>query len=736
LRRTDDTGRMINVATATITVNPVNDAPFAPDMTIDMVEDGTGQFIISSAASDANFFRINATDIENDALTFQAISVNNATYVLVDNNNELAYYPNQDFNGQDTFQYTVSDGTDESNTGTITVNISAVNDPPQALDITVDSIYEDTAHNFLFEEGMIGENTGGFTGIDVDNNPYSGQTLDFILVSQPSNGNLSIDGSTISIGDLLNDKSSSSELNILYTPNNNFYGTDSFTYKSNDGELDSNNVGTATITFVPVNDAPVTTDISATTYEDTSLLIHFEDGVNIIDIDNEIAQGEVTGSIVSLPANGNLYKWNGDDNTPDTTMLTVGDQLENSAGLIKAWYVPNSNFNGTDTFTYQASDGTDTSEEKTVEINIVSVKTFGGENFELANSVIQTSDGGYLIGGQTESFGDGGYDIYLVKTDASGTEEWSQTFGGENNDVATSVIQALDGGYLLAGSTRSFGNGSSDMYLVKTDANGTEEWFKTFGGTAYDYAYSIFQTSDGGYLIGGQTESFGNGSSDMYLVKTDASGNEEWSKTFGGENNDSAYSVIQTSDGGYLLGGRTESFGNGNNDMYLVKTDANGTEEWFKTFGGTANHYAYSILQTSDGGYLLGGVTNSFGNGEYDMHLVKTDASGTEEWSQTFGGENFELANSVIQTSDGGYLIGGQTESFGNRDSDMYLVKTDANGTEEWSQTYGGGSDDAAYSVIQTSDGGYLLAGSTRSFGSGDSDMYLVKTDSEGNQEW
>ncbi len=385
-----------------------------------------------------------------------------------------------------------------------------------------------------------------------------------------------------------------------------------------------------------------------------------------------------------------------------------------------------------DSFTYQASDGIDTSDQGTITIKIISTKTFGGSNYDFANSVIQTSDGGYLLGGSTRGFGNGGYDIYLVKTDADGNEEWSETFGGTNDDGAYSILQTDDGGYLLGGYTH-FENEQSQMYLVKTDTNGNEEWSQTYGGSGSEDGYSVIQTSDGGYLLGGDTTSFGN-ASQMYIVKTDANGNEEWSNDFGSGVGESAYEVIQTSDDGYLVGGYTSNPNNvGFDNIYLVKTDTNGNEEWSQTYGGSSLQVvAKSVIHTSDGGYLLGGYGRSNGSGRYEMHIIKIDSNGSEEWSNAFGSGN--LAESVIQTSDGGYLLGGFSDSSGS--NDMHLVKTDANGSEEWSKTFGGSDYDKANSVIQTSDGGYLLGGLTQSFGNGAMDMYLVKTDGDGNQEW
>jgi hypothetical protein len=206
--------------------------------------------------------------------------------------------------------------------------------------------------------------------------------------------------------------------------------------------------------------------------------------------------------------------------------------------------------------------------------------------------------------------------------------KFAKTYGGTGNDNARSVQQTSDGGYIVAGYTRSFGAGSDDIFLMKTDANGNLQWAKTYGGTYWDYAYSVQQTSDGGYIVAGYTYSFGAGGDDIFLIKTDANRNISWAKTYGGTDEDRAYSVRQTSDGGYIVAGYTHSFGAGGQDFFLIKTDANGNLQWAKTYGGTDVDGAFSFQQTSDGGYILAGDTRSFGAGDYDIFLIKTDASG------------------------------------------------------------------------------------------------------------
>lgn len=360
-------------------------------------------------------------------------------------------------------------------------------------------------------------------------------------------------------------------------------------------------------------------------------------------------------------------------------------------------------------------------------------KTFGGTNIDVAYAVEETNDEGYIIAGYTRSYGTtSGRNLWIFKTDKSGNLIWNKTFGGNSDDEGAAVKQTLDGGFIVAGYTSSFGAGAKDVFVVKTDSLGNELWSRFFGGTSDEEAYGLEVLPDGGYLIGCATSSSTAGSRDGWLLRLNSSGNSVWDKKIGGLSTDGIRDLKLTSDNSIIITGWTASDGAGAlGNAWLVKTDSLGNILFNKNFGGTDADRGLSVQQTSDGGYILTGYTASSGAGNDDLFLVKTDGSGNQTWAKTFGGTGRDYGNAVKQTSDGGYLIAGYTLSFGAGGDDLWIVKTDSTGTQLWNKTFGGTASDVAYSMDLTADGGYVIVGHTLSSGAGVHDAWLLRTMTE-----
>jgi len=362
--------------------------------------------------------------------------------------------------------------------------------------------------------------------------------------------------------------------------------------------------------------------------------------------------------------------------------------------------------------------------------------TFGtAEDIESATSVIETREGDFVLVGYTSSSESRDQDILLIKIDSRGNQLWTKTFGGDQFEFGSWVEETSDGGYIVAGASASYGG----MYLIRTNAKGEEIWSRAYGGENIDQAAAVSEVSDGGFIVAGFTESFGEGGPDMFLVRTDENGKEMWARTFGGRYIDRAHGVAETKDGGFVLAGDTQSFGSGSNDVFVVRTDSSGHPLWTKTYGGTRIDTGNSLVITSDGGLAIVGYTTSFGpigSGPADVSdvlLIRLDKDGNELFLRNLGSTESESGESIDLTKDGGFILAG-TKWQGSGNTDMYLVKTDQNGEELWAKTFGGSGHDQARSVRQTSDGGYIVAGYSQSFRPGfKSDMYVIKTDANGD---
>ena len=336
--------------------------------------------------------------------------------------------------------------------------------------------------------------------------------------------------------------------------------------------------------------------------------------------------------------------------------------------------------------------------------------------------VQQTLDGGFVSTGYTENQS-GNADIFLLKTDADGNTSWVKTWGTNWGESGEDVKQTLDGGYVIVGGGSY--QSSLGVWLLKTDSNGDTLWTKHIGKPGREeWGFSIQQTSDGGYIIAGTTEFWAVG--DIWLIKTTGSGDTLWTKTLGGNSYERGYSIGLTDDGGYIITGFTTSFGAGETDLWLVKTDSYGNKQWDKTYGGSGVERGYSVQQTTDGGYIIAGSTSSFGVGLDDSWLIKTNSLGDTLWTRTFGTFDSDGLSSVEQTNDGGYIAAGTMYG------DAWLVRTDSDGNTLWTKTIGGIIDDVGEYVQQTSDGGYILVGASSSFSSNhQKDVWLIRIDSD-----
>lgn len=349
-------------------------------------------------------------------------------------------------------------------------------------------------------------------------------------------------------------------------------------------------------------------------------------------------------------------------------------------------------------------------------------KTYGGDKDDMAWWVQQTTDGGYVLTGYTASYGAGDLDFWLIKTDRNGNLEWDKTFGGAAGDIAYSVRETADRGYIIVGITYSFGAGGSDIWLVKTDRKGNLLWSRTFGGPSDESVRCVQQTLDGGYIIAGYTSEGVN--KYTWLIKTDRYGIMQWNRLFG-PNSDEPWACQQTIDGGYIIVGSLDNYHQG----WLIKTDRKGNLVWDKKFSESDCNTPSRVRQTFDGGYILGGCTCSDKYNDKhspDYWLVKTDWRGNIQWSSILGGAGCEGVSAIDQIP-GGYITSGVTSSFGNGGIDGWLVIVDNRGNMVWSKAFGGSGDDWVFRGQMTLDGGYITAGTTNSFGNGGSDVWLVK---------
>lgn len=355
-------------------------------------------------------------------------------------------------------------------------------------------------------------------------------------------------------------------------------------------------------------------------------------------------------------------------------------------------------------------------------------KVYGGVETEYVESMQLTSDLGYIISGIKLNSFTNKYDIIILRIDNVGNLVWQKTYGGINQEAAKDVQQTFDGGFIISGSSNSFGIGLNDAYLMKLDSIGVIEWSKVIGTTSSESAFSVQQTPDSGYIFGAVTNGFNGSNTDIFLIKTNGYGDTLWTRVLGDNATQTGTALRLTNDGGFVITGQSGLFGN---RVYVLKTDSLGNPQWSREYGGSILDSGQDIKNTSDGGYVITGST-CFGSGNNDVYLIKTDSIGDVLWSKTYGGPDYENGLSVEQTNDGGFIVTGRTTPIPGG-YNIYIIKTDWLGDTLWTKTIDGGtSTNGGCSVIETSDSGFIIASDGEFIPSNSYDIFLIKTDSVG----
>ena len=366
-------------------------------------------------------------------------------------------------------------------------------------------------------------------------------------------------------------------------------------------------------------------------------------------------------------------------------------------------------------------------------------RVFGDGGDERAHAVQTTSDNGYVIIGETNSYGAGNKDLFVMKLDINGVTQWTKTYGSTSLDdgSSASIVQTMDGGYLIGGHTESFGAGSSyDGYFLKLDGLGNIQWEQRATGSSYESIRDLKELSNGDFILLGNASSIGTGAISTYAIRLSSTGVVLWSKAYGAPAQEQGYSVMELSNGDLILSSGTNSYGSGILDELLIRIDNMGNIIWSKYYGGGGTDILYSTKMLSDGNIIAVGVTDSYGAGGDEILLSKIDTGGNLIWTKTYGGINTDRGEDVEENKNGEIIIAGYTNSYGSGGYDKLLISVDNNGNINWSKTYGGTGDDEvdrwAKAMTIASDTGIVIVGGTKSFGFGDDEVYVIKTNSCG----
>lgn len=364
---------------------------------------------------------------------------------------------------------------------------------------------------------------------------------------------------------------------------------------------------------------------------------------------------------------------------------------------------------------------------------------FGGQKEDIGYDLIECSDGGFLVGGSTKSYGAGNSDIYIIKLNASANIEWINTYGWQHKDLIRSITEVYDG-YVIVGDAWDFGNSLLDIHILKIDFSGNFIWDKQYGSNNRDNGFDIINLIDGNLAILGYSRGT-DPAGDIVLLKTDMEGNKIWEKQYGTQYDDYGIEVVQdTNENIFIIGTKagfyddvySTYFNVHDADIFLMCLDSEGNEIWQNAYGGDGHDFGYSLTLSKNSIYICGS-TQSEGNGNFDMLLLKTDRLGNKLWSKTYGGSEYDYGISMTNNQEGGLYLLGTTKSFGqNQSADFYLIKADTSGNEIWNLSFGGDKTDIAYNLISTADSGVLIVGKTNSFGYGNFDVLIVKVDKAG----
>jgi len=363
-------------------------------------------------------------------------------------------------------------------------------------------------------------------------------------------------------------------------------------------------------------------------------------------------------------------------------------------------------------------------------------RTFGGEKRDEGRSVVAAHNGGYVIAANTESFGSGGSDIHIMKLDRLGHLDWRRNYGGLRNEKVNDLISTKDGGYLAVGSTQTYGKGEEDIWLLKLNSSGRKQWAKSYGGEKQDIALRIIELQDGHFVLAGFTQSKGIGKGDVWLLKVDAEGSQVWDKTIGGEEWDVGMDVVESSPNQLIVAGYSQSFNEAKAaDGWVAQIDIS-TDSilWTQTFGGEQTDIFTNIIASKDGNFVLAGNTKSFGNGAEDVWMLKMNGEGKKIWQKTVGGKNKDIANNLLETSKGNYTAVGQTASAGEGAEDAWLFSLDQSGRFLWKSELGSKQTDTGIAIVETNAKGYIMVGGTP-VEQRDMDIWVLHLDERGKEE-